>query len=416
MQDAETDSVPVLVTAEDTAEADTAETTEEPAAQEASMEEQLYPKLVVPPLADVQDGAAAEAPQDSPSDLEEDINSLILARASEQVSTQTPAADAGEQLLTQAKAEAAENNTAPKLPDLSMDQILAALSAIETPDQDQAPDPAKDTADDAAQAETLEDPLSSLDDLTAEAEQIVEAQQEAQPLETPEQPAQAVSNDLDTRDDPATLPLRALVNAHRETLAETPEPQTEVAKTKVKSEAVTDVKADAEAAQITEGDQTEATDTTPPALAEPVETEQARVKSDTAPMVLPKTQSVAEAATPKRQNGPAASAATPVAEDETDTLELARQRRRALKLRRKAQARAQAEAIAKDPVPQAPAAKPARVVQVGENRIVSRRPSNSLLSRENDTDNGVEDAGNLLSLPGALTARAARLKSAAGQN
>ena len=97
-------------------------------------------------------------------------------------------------------------------------------------------------------------------------------------------------------------------------------------------------------------------------------------------------------------------------------------RRRAQKLRRKAQARAQAEAAAKQPEAVAATVKPNRVVNVGDNRNVSRRPtnapklSNGVLARESDTDNGVEDVGEIRNLPGALTARAARLRAASGQN
>jgi hypothetical protein len=62
------------------------------------------------------------------------------------------------------------------------------------------------------------------------------------------------------------------------------------------------------------------------------------------------------------------------------------------------------------------ASKPAqKVVTVGENRIVSRRLSNGAPMRDPETDNGVEDAGNLRALPGALAARAARLRSASNQ-
>ena len=62
------------------------------------------------------------------------------------------------------------------------------------------------------------------------------------------------------------------------------------------------------------------------------------------------------------------------------------------------------------------ASKPAQqVVTVGENRIVSRRLSNGVAARDPETDNGVEDAGNLRALPGALAARAARLRSASNQ-
>lgn len=100
----------------------------------------------------------------------------------------------------------------------------------------------------------------------------------------------------------------------------------------------------------------------------------------------------------------------PQAQEQTDTPSDEDAEAARLRMARKKRKRMEAKAREGQPV------RNPRKVTVGENRIVSRGKVPSVAQRDPDGDNGVEDTGTVHSLPGALAARAARLKSAAGQN
>lgn len=381
-------------------------------AEDEAVEEQLYPQLTKPePQADPAPKTATEAKVEAAQEADVDLNALILARASQQIF----GGDKAQAKPTEAaqKAPAASNvdaqprpqNTDQDLegttPAFSLDEVLAELTGNQP---SVAPATAEEGREETAEAmtQTATPPNDGSDVAPVD---MTEYAQDRAP-----EPVKAVADIFDSVPNQVASDLKT---AAPEQVPDTSaEPKHEIRATQALRDAIQSHRKEANKAAkpdvVAKSDQAAKAET-PDSLPTP----------DVSGF-KPGAKQHRGSETVTGSDRPGAKAPSPA--DAEDSAEEARVRRRAQKLRRKAQARAQAEAAAKQPEAVAATVKPNRVVNVGDNRIVSRRPtnapklSNDVLARESDTDNGVEDVGEIRNLPGALTARAARLRAASGQN